>query len=133
MSVVKVVTLRVVPRLATADALDPPTPAPDFWFCTLVDVSVMYRHVVLYFQQLPSSPYDRELSMLEIEPRLLSLLKDACALVPFISGLLLRADRLAASICFLVCWCMVRVYEGRSSGDDEESSPFMSGEGDVGV
>jgi hypothetical protein len=55
---------------------------------------------------------DRVLSILETLP---SPSNRPCALDPFSFAVLLRADRDAASICCLVCWCIVLVYAEREN------------------
>jgi hypothetical protein len=94
-------------------------------------MSHMYRHhtpldpmSTTYHEQLPTYhpviPYDhddRVLSILETLPSLSSL---PWGLVPASLAVLLRADRDAASICFLVCWCIVREYA------DNENCPSIS-------
>jgi hypothetical protein len=65
------------------------------------------------FKVRPSPPHRiqpvHDVLALSILPTLPSLSSRPCALVPSVLAVRRRAERDAASICFLVCWCMVRV------------------------
>jgi hypothetical protein len=62
---------------------------------------------------MPSHDHDdRVLSILETLP---SWSNRPCAFVPDSFADRLRADRDAASICFLVCWCIVLEYAEREN------------------
>jgi len=69
---------------------------------------------------------DHDVRVPSILDTLLSVSRLLTAFVPPAFADLLRADRDAASICFLVCWCMVREYAER------ENCPSMSSYSCVG-
>jgi hypothetical protein len=74
---------------------------PVSWFPSTRDHHHLLLSMLLTLPSCPSRPY---------------------ALAPSWLELRLRAALLAASICLLVCWCMVREYEERSEGISNSDS-----------